>query len=94
MSTNLSSPSRFSGNNVIPFFPARRSDRRIKRLVAALALVSLGAACGIKADSAGNQGGTALQSAVTPGIPGTEFVYFPGQYVNQATEPSAHIQAF
>ena len=94
MSTNLSSPSRFSGNNVIPFFPAHRSDRRIKRLVAALALVSLGAACGMKADAVVNQGGTALQAAASPSTPGDGFVYFPGQYVNRATEPSEHFQAF
>ena len=94
MSTNLSSPSHFSGNNVIPFFPARRTHRRIKRLAAALALVSLGAACGMKADSVGSQGGTALQAAASPSTPDSGFVYFPRQYVNQATEPSEHIQAF
>ena len=26
--------------------------------------------------------------------PSSGFVYFPGQHVNQATEPSEHIQAF
>ena len=95
MSKKLCYPSRFSrSSNVIAFVPARSTRCRIIGLVAALALVSLAAACGMKADSAVSQGGTALQAAATPSTPDSGFVYFPGQYVNHATEPSEHIQAF
>jgi hypothetical protein len=82
-------------SNVIPLILARKPGLRTVGLVAiVVALLSLVAAAGMRADSAGTQGGTAPQPAAAPGTPGTEFVYFPGQYVNQATEPSEHIQAF
>jgi hypothetical protein len=94
MAKKLCFPSRFSrSSNVIASVPARSTGCRIIGLVAALALVSLAAACGM-ADSAVSQDGTALQTAATPSTPDSGFVYFPGQYVNHATEPSEHIQAF
>jgi hypothetical protein len=96
MSKEYSSLCHSTGkSNVIPLILARKPGiRTVGLVVIVLALLSLVAAAGMRSDSAGTQGGTALQAAVTPGIPGTEFVYFPGQYVNQATEPSEHIQAF
>ena len=81
------------GSNVIPFIPARKAGRRTPVLAIALALVSLATACGMKVDSADRQSGAAIRSAGEAAVdPG--FVYFPAQYVNQATEPSEHIEAY
>ena len=39
-------------------------------------------------------GSDVTQKTATAPEPPVEFVYFPSQYVNQATEPEEHIQAF
>ena len=83
-----------TGNdNVIPLKPTRTAKARTIALVIVLALVSLAAASGIKPDFGG---GGAKQTPLTTetAVTGPGAVYFPGQYVNQATEPSEHIQAF
>lgn len=82
-----------SKGNVISFLPTRKVSHRITALVIALAVISLAAATGTRPDAAGSQDSTALETAANPNA-STAFVYFPGQYVNQATEPSEHIEAF
>ena len=86
--------SRFTGNgNVVPLIPTRNMGHRVIALVIVLGLVSFGAAGGMRPAPAGSQESTAPQTVANPNA-ATEFVYFPGQYVNHATEPSEHIQAF
>jgi hypothetical protein len=84
---------RFSGNtNVIPLTRKRTlGGGRIAALAIVFALVSL--AFGTKLDLAGSRSSAAPWTAETP-YPVTEPVYFPEQYVNQASEPAQHIQAF
>lgn len=96
------STTHFSGNtNVIPFKRRRTlGEGRITTLAIVLALVSLAIALalvslafGIKPDLADSRSSAASWTAETPyAIP--EPVYFPEQYVNQASEPAQHIQAF
>ncbi len=94
MSKQHSSLSGITGNgNVIPFIPARNAGHRIIALVVVLALASLAAAYGMRSDLAGSQSSMPIQATENPNA-STESVYFPAQYVNQATEPTEHIQAF
>lgn len=87
-------PSSFiRDTNVIPLIPRRSVGDRITALVIVLVLVSLAAASGMKLDLAGSQSSAAPRTAENPNA-SAEFVYFPGQYVNQASEPTEHIQAF
>ena len=79
-------------NNVIPLIPRRRSCSRITALVIVLALVSLAFASRSTLDFAG-QSRAATWSAQKPDAI-ADFVYFPGLYLNQASEPTEHIQAF
>jgi len=60
-------------------------------VVLAVALVT--AAHWVKSGQADSQSNTSARPAEDPNA-STEFVYFPGQYVNQATEPTEHLQAF
>ena len=85
-------PSRFTGN-VIPFISTRSAGYRIAVLATVIALVSLVVASGTNFNLSGGQITPDLQAAENAD-PRTESVYFPGQYVNQATEPSEHIPAF
>lgn len=88
------SPSRLiRDTNVIPLIPTRSAGDRITALVIVLVLVSLAAATGMKLDLAGSQSSAAPRMAENPNA-SAEFVYFPGQYMNQASEPTEHIQAF
>ena len=92
----------FSGNtNVIPLKRRRTlGGSRITTLAIVLALASLGIvlalvslAFGIKLDLADSRSSAAPWTVETPyAIP--EPVYFPGQHVNQASEPAQHVQAF
>lgn len=94
MSKQHSFLSRLTGNgNVIPIIPARNAGHQIIAMVVVVALVSLAAAYGMRPDLAGSQSSTPLQTAGNPNA-STEFVYFPAQYVNQATETSEYIQPF
>ena len=88
----LASPS-VPDSNVISLKPARSVRYRIGALVIAAALVALATSAGLKSEPAGSQSGATVQAAQDPDA-STEFVYFPGQYVNQAIEPTGHIQAF
>jgi hypothetical protein len=87
------STTNFSGNtNVIPLTRRRTlGGCRTTALAIALALVLL--AFGTKLDLAGSRSSAAPWTAETP-YAIREPVYFPGQYVNQASEPAQHIQAF
>ncbi len=94
MPTQESALSRTSSsNNVLPFNPASKQSLRVIALLTVLALVSLVAATGTKTDWADSQGSAVVQTPANPNAT-TGFDYFPSQYVNQATEPSDHIQAF
>lgn len=73
--------------------PARSSGQRITVCSIVLALALLAVVNWVKPDQAAGHGTVASEPTESPN-PSTEFVYFPGQYVNQATEPSEHIQAF
>ena len=68
-------------------------SRRITALAMALAVVTLAAASGNWPQTASSEPSSALEAPATSNAP-SEFVYFPAQYVNQATAPSEHIQAF
>ncbi len=80
-------------SNVVPLTPARSVRYPISTWVVVAALVGLATAAGIKPELAGSQSSVILRAAENPPA-STEFVYFPGQYVNQATEAAEHIQAF
>lgn len=87
---------RFSvihSNNADPTVPARNSGYRIAALAVVLAVTLLAAPNWVKPDQTGSQSGAAAKPAEDPNA-STEFVYFPGQYVNQATESTEHVQAF
>lgn len=87
---------RFSvihSNNADPAVPARNTGLRITALVVVLAVALLAAANWVKSDQADNQSSSSVRPADDPNS-SSDFVYFPGQYVNQATEPTEHIQAF
>ena len=86
--------SRINGDvKVVPLIPANNVGHRVTALVIALALVLLAAANGMRAAPAGTKDRMAPQAVENPKA-GTEFVYFPGLHVNQATESAEHIQAF
>ncbi len=94
MSKQRSFLSGFTGNsNVVSLVPTRKVSHRVIALVIVIAVLSLAAASGTRPDVAGGQNSTAPGTAGNPNA-STEFVYFPGQYVNQATEPSEQIEAF
>lgn len=86
-------PRLTADSNVISFIPTSKAGHRITALVIVLAVVSLAAASGTRPGVAGSQNSAALEMAVNPNA-SAGFVYFPGQYVNQATEAAEHIQAF
>ena len=67
-------------------------SHRISVLAIALAVVSFAAMSGPKPE-VNSQPGSPVQAVATTNA-ASEFVYFPSQYVNQAREPSPHIQAF
>jgi len=85
-------PSPHDGN-VVSFKPSYHIRYRISTWVIVAALVVLAAAAGFQSGPAGSQSGAIPQTAENPNA-GAEFVYFPGQFLNQASEPSEHIQAF
>ena len=85
-------PSHVTGN-VTPFISRRSAGYRITVLATVIALVSLVVASATGFNLFGGQITPDRQAAENPD-PRTEFVYFPGQYVNQATEPSENIQGF
>lgn len=96
------SATHFSGNsNIIPLKRRRTlGGGRITTLAIVLALASLGIvlalvshAFGIRLDLADSRSSAAPWTAETP-YAIREPVYFPGQYVNQASEPAQHIQTF
>ena len=94
MSKQRTSLSGFTGNgNVISFIPTRKVSHRVIALVIVIAVLSLAAASGTRPDVAGSQNSTAVETAANPNAR-TEFVYFPGQYVNQGTELSEPIATF
>ena len=80
-----------SNQNVVAINPVHKMSNRIAALAIALAVVSLAAASGPRPEA--TEGQYALVAAA-PSNGSSEFVYFPSQYVNQATESSEHIQAF
>ena len=82
--------SRFArSSDVIPLVP-RNAGHRVGALVLVLALLLLVA--NVKPDPADS----ASSAAPVAGNPNAaaDFVYFPGQYLNNASEPTEHIQAF
>ena len=92
--SKLQESASFAGNsNIIRLIPTRNARLRIAALAIVLALVSLAAASGMRTDWAGSQGGPVVQPPETASA-SVEFVYFPGQYQNQATEQTEHIQSF
>ena len=94
MSKERSDKSSFRGNpNIIPFVPAHQGSGRTILLAVVLVLVSAAAASGMRLDAARGESAAAPRAAESA-IAGAEFVYFPGQYVNRATESSEHIAAF
>ena len=83
-------PSAVDGN--VPFqSPAR--GRGIGVAAVAVVIVLLGAAVGGSLSPKSGTDAPAQHVALAP-EPTQEFVYFPAQYVNQATEVEEHIQAF
>jgi len=95
MSNEHASPSPVSRtSNVVPLVPMQKSRSVLAGLAITLLVLSLAATGAFRSDTAGSGRGTAPQTAADPSSAATGFVYFPGQYVNQATETLAHIQAF
>ena len=76
-----------------PAVPPRATGHRTAALLIALAVALVAVAGWVKPEQAVNQSSSASAPAANPDA-ASEFVYFPSQYVNQATEPSDHIQAF
>ena len=66
---------------------------RISVVVIVFALLALAVTGQLMLDVAGDQGSAAPQTTENPNT-SAEFVYFPGQYENQASEATQHIQAF
>ena len=88
-------PTRFASRftrsgDVIPFAP-RNVGHRVGTVVLVLALMLL-AAANVKPDLADGPG-SAAPVAGNPNA-AADFVYFPGQYVINASEPTEHIQSF
>jgi len=91
MSKQRSFLSGFTGNsNVISLIPSRKVSHRVVALVIVIAVLSLAAASGTRPDAGSSQNSTAPENPNAS----TEFVYFPGQYVNQGTELSEPVATF
>ena len=80
-------------SKVVSLKPAHNVRYRTGTLVIAAALAALAAAAGLQSGPADSRNGVTLQAAENANA-SDEFVYFPAQYLNQASEPSEHIQAF
>ena len=94
MSKEHSNTSGLGGSpNIIPFVPAHQGGRRAILPAVVLVFVLAVATSGVRLDAASGESAAAPQVADSA-IAGAGFVYFPGQYVNQATESSEHIAAF
>lgn len=94
MPTQSHVPSHLTRNrNVISFIPKRNLRRRMKPVAIILVLAAIAAASWVNVDQVRSQGSAEAKASEVSSTR-AEFVYFPAQYVNQATEPSEHIQAF
>ena len=73
--------------------PRRRRKQQRVALTLLLLVALLAAANWLVPGVPGNQGSAASLAVAAPPAR-EEFVYFPAQYLNQATEPTEHLQAF
>ena len=93
MKTHQNRISAIHSNNGDPVVPARNTGHRVTALVVVLAVALLAAAHWVKSGQSDSQSNVSARP-VEDSNASTEFIYFPAQYVNQATEPTEHIQAF
>jgi hypothetical protein len=70
-----------------------RADRRSTAILVAIILSFSAASAWVAAAMSPKQAAVVVSKSASP-PPTQPFEYFPSQYVNQATEPEAHIQAF
>lgn len=76
-----------------PAVPARNMGHRIAALAVVLAVALFAAANWPKSNQPDSPSNPSPTLAEDPDS-SAGFIYFPAQYVNQATEPTEHIQAF
>jgi len=77
-------------SSVVTFTPTRKIGHHITALFIAFAVVSL--LITMKPNSVSSD--SAAPQATETANAGSEFVYFPAQYVNQATQASANVETF
>jgi hypothetical protein len=77
-------------SSVVSFKPTRKIGHHITAFLMALAVVSLVIATKPNAATSDSAAPQATETANAP----SEFVYFPAQYVNQATQASSDVETF